>query len=134
MDKQQLSQLKFLTKEIEMLKGQIENIDFTIETDTVKGSSPYFPYAEHNILITGIDYKNYERRIKRLRLSLNNRIDEMISLVEEINSYIEDIDSSEMRQILTLRFINGLTWQQIAFSIGYQDESVPRKRCERFLK
>ena len=51
-----------------------------------------------------------------------------------LERYIQGVPDSEMRMILTLRYINGLSFQQIAFSIGYQDESVPRKRHDRFLK
>ena len=39
-----------------------------------------------------------------------------------------------MRLILSLRYINGLSWQQVAFSIGEYDESYPRKKHNKFLK
>ena len=38
-----------------------------------------------------------------------------------------------MRMILSLRYINGLSWLQIAFSIGEHDEQYPRKKLNRFL-
>ncbi|WP_157833584.1 hypothetical protein [Desulfotruncus alcoholivorax] len=39
-----------------------------------------------------------------------------------------------MRIILSLRYINGMTWQQIAFSIGEHDERYPRRKHNEFLK
>ena len=48
MNKEQLSQLKYLKSEIEILKKQISDLDYNITTDSVKGSSPYFPYIERN--------------------------------------------------------------------------------------
>jgi len=39
-----------------------------------------------------------------------------------------------MRLILSLRYINGLTWLQIAFSIGAHDEQYPRRKHNKFLK
>lgn len=134
MNKEQLSQLRYLKREIEMLKKQIEDIDLTMTTDTVKGSSPYFPYVEHSIKIRGIDYKGYNEKIERLQRKLNRRVEELIDLVEDMNDYINNIDDSLIRQILTLRYINGLEWKQVAESIGGNNtaDSV-RMMHNRFL-
>ncbi|MCQ4921544.1 hypothetical protein NE686_00480 [Tissierella carlieri] len=118
MDKEQLSQLKYLKSEIEILKKQISDLDYNITTDSVKGSSPYFPYTERNFLITGLDYQVHDNKLDRLQRKLNRRVEELIDLVEEINDYINDIDDSLVRQIFTLRYINGLEWKQVAASIG----------------
>lgn len=118
MNKEQLSQLRYLKGEIEILKKQIEDIDYTITTDSVKGSSPYFPYTERNFLITGVDHQGYDNKLNRLQRKLSRRIDELIDLVEETNDYINNIDDSLIRQIITLRYINGLEWKQVAASIG----------------
>ncbi len=135
MNKEQLSQLRYLKGEIEILKKQIEDIDYTITTDSVKGSSPYFPYTERNFLITGVDYQGYDNKLNRLQRKLSRRIDELIDLVEETNDYINNIDDSLIRQIITLRYINGLEWKQVAASIGGNNtaDSV-RKIAERYLK
>jgi hypothetical protein len=135
MDKEQLKQLRYLKNEIKMLKEQIENLDYTITTDSVRGSSPYFPYTEHSIKITGVDTEDYNRKARRLKRKLSRRIEELIDLVEETNEYIENIDDSLIRQIISLRYINGLTWQQVAAHIGGNNtaDSV-RKVAERYLK
>ena len=73
-------------------------------------------------------------KLKRLERKLKLRLDELMDLVDEINEYISNQEDSEIRQILSLRYINGLTWNQVAKHLGYADESVPRKRCNRFLK
>lgn len=133
-DKNQLKQLKHLKSEIKILKEQIENLDYTITTDSVKGSTHSFPYIETHFKITGIDYEDYNRKTKRLQRRLQRRIDELMDLVEETNEYIENIDDSLIRQIITLRYINGLTWDQVAANIGGNNtaDSV-RKMAERFL-
>lgn len=135
MDKEQLSQLRYLKREIEMLQNQIENIDYSIVTDSVKGSCVGFPYTEHTIIITGVDAKSYERKIKRLRRQLSRRVEELIDLVDEANEYINRIDDSLIRQIIALRYINGLTWNQVAAHIGGGNtpDSV-RMLHNRFLK
>jgi len=115
--KKELSQIKNLNKEIVLLKKQIENIEALINpeitTDIVKGSSPQFPYIEHTIKITGIDYNGYDKKVKRLRRQLQNRLNELMDKVAEANEYIAAIEDAEIRVILQCRYINGLTWDEI---------------------
>jgi len=50
-------------------------------------------------------------------------------------TYINGIDDSLTRQILELRFVNRLNWQQIAFSIGGNNTADNVKQiCCRYLK
>lgn len=134
MTEKELEQLYFLHKEISLLKDQINTLEPRVVTDKVSGSSYEFPYTLHNITITGLDEKEYSRKLRRLERKLRLRLDELMNLVDEINEYISSQEDSEIRQILSLRYINGLTWHQVAKHLGYADESVPRKRCNRFLK
>ena len=39
-----------------------------------------------------------------------------------------------MRMILTLRYIQGLTWQKIAYAIGEYDEQYRRRKHNAFFK
>lgn len=135
MDKEQLKQLRHLKSEIEILKRQIDDIDYVITQDSVRGSLPEYPYIETHFKIEGVDYKAYNRKVKRLQRKLSRRMEELIDLVEETNEYIESIDDSLIRQIIALRYINGLTWEQVAASIGGNNtaDSV-RMLCDRFLK
>lgn len=135
MDKKKLSQLRYLNKEIELLKEQIDNLDYNITTDTVKGSDTEYPYISRNIKITGVDIQDYERKAKRLKRKLSRRVEELLDLLEEINEYIESIDDSLIRQIIILRYIKGLTWDQVAVHIGGGNtaDSV-RMALNRFLE
>jgi len=54
--------------------------------------------------------------------------------INRLNRFINSVGDSEMRQILTYRYISGLTWQQIAFNIGEHDEQYPRRKHNRFLE
>ena len=118
MTREQLRQLKYLKNEIKMLREQIDNLKAGIVSDVVEGSESEFPYIKRRFTITGIDCREYERKSKRLRKRLQCRVDELMDLLEEINEYIADIDDSLLRQIITLRHVNGLTWDQVAASIG----------------
>ena len=133
MNKDQLRQLRHLKSEIRLLKQQIDNLESEIVTDRVRGSDVEHPYIERTYIIRGLAYDR--RKIKRLKEKLQRRVDDLIDLVVEINEYIETIDDSLLRQIITLRHVNGLTWDQVAASIGGGNtaDSV-RMIHDRFLK
>jgi len=135
MTKKELKQVKYLQNEIKMLKEQIENMEYNIVTDSVRGSSSHFPYIEQRFIIEGIDYKEYDRRLKRLKKQLKRRIEELMDLVEEINEFIEGIDDSLIRQAISLKYVNGLSWEEVAACIGGGNTAEGiRKRVQRFLK
>ncbi|MHB9925505.1 RNA polymerase subunit sigma-24 [Clostridium botulinum] len=135
MNKEELKQLRYIRSEIEVIKKQISDLDYTVATDKVRGSSSHFPYVQRSFTITGVDFLEYNRKAERLRRKLNKRIKELIDLVEKTNEFIEDIEDSLTRQIISLRYINGLTWEEVAANVGggTTTESV-RKVAERFLK
>lgn len=134
MNKEELKQLRYIKSEIESIKKQLSDLDYTVATDKVRGSSSHFPYVQRSFTITGVDFLEYKRKAERLRRKLNKRIKELIDLVEKTNEFIEDIDDSLIRQVISLRYINGLTWEDVANSIGGNNtaDSV-RMVCNRFL-
>lgn len=139
MNKSELSQLKYLSKEIDLLQKQIENAEYAVDarmtTDTVTGSYPVWPYEKRTFRVKGVDVAGYERRVRRLKNKLRRRLEELIGQREELEEYIAEIPDSEMRTILTLRYVEGLTWDQVASSMGVQgDGSTERKKHDRFLK
>lgn len=78
-------------------------------------------------------------RKNEARIKLKTRIEGWQTSIllerDRLMRYIETIPDSHMRQIFTLRFVNGLQWQQVAASLGegYMGESV-RVSCYRFLR
>lgn len=49
--------------------------------------------------------------------------------------FISSVEDSQMRQILTLRYVNGMTWQRIATEIGGGNtEDSVRMALTRFLE
>ena len=122
MDKRELQQIPGLIKEIEFLKKQIEYAEIHAEApyavDVVKGSSKYFPYGERTFKVEGIDWKGYDKKVKRLKAQLQRRLDELMDKVAEAQEYIAGVEDSRTRMVLQCRFINGLTYEQIEAETG----------------
>ena len=68
------------------------------------------------------------------RARIQSNLARCLSLVEELQAYINGIDDSEMRRIFTLRYINAYSWQRIAIAIGGSDESYARKKHDRYIE
>lgn len=103
--------------------------------DTVTGSSPTFPYVEHTIQIGGISRRQEEamRKIDRLR---RERMEQAQVQLAEIEGFISSITDAKMRRMVTLRYVDGLTWRQVAkrmYGSPYFEDTA-RMRVKRFLE
>jgi hypothetical protein len=128
MTKQELSQLYYLNREIEQLKSRLTELD-CIATSTSSRITG-MPHA------SGISDKvgKYAAEIADLKELLDLNLKKCFYELNRLNRYIESIEDSQIRMIISLRYINGLSWQQVAFSIGEHDEQYPRKKHNKFLK
>ncbi len=130
MDKRELQKIPQLKKEIEFLKRQIEHAETSVEppraADVVKGSSKHFPYQARTFTVDGIDWKGYDRKVKRLKAQLQRRLDELMDKVAEAQEYIAGIEDSRTRMVLQCRFVNGMTWEQIGVEMGIDERTARR--------
>jgi hypothetical protein len=128
MTKKELSQLYWLNKEIEMQQKRIAELEnlATSCTATLTGM-PRSPLVTDRL-------SNYIAEIVDLRNLLELNLKKCFYELNRLNRYINTIEDSQIRQIMTLRYINGLTWQQIAFRIGEHDEQYPRRKHNAFLR
>ena len=134
MTRQELKQVRYLKREIELLQEQIAAVEAEIVTDKVKGSDPEHPWTERSFIIKGLPGERNEKLL-RLRDRLERRKGDLQDLRAEIFEWVESIDDSLIRQIIILRHVNGLGWRQVAREIGGGNtgDSV-RKMHDRFLK
>ena len=128
LSKKELSQLYYLNREIEHLQTRINELE-TIATSCAS-SITGMPHA------SGINDKigKYAAEIADLKNLLSLNLQKCFYELNRLNRFINSVEDSEMRQILTYRYISGLTWQQIAFSIGEYDEQYPRRKHNKFLE
>lgn len=124
MTEEKLRQLKDLNMEIKDLQERIYNIKGGVVYDTVKGSSPKKPYAVHTIKITGT--RNKDREKQKLEIIWRKKL-KILQLVKgEIEEYILTIPDSKTRQVLSHKYIDNLTYKQIAEHMGISVSTVKR--------
>ena len=105
-------------------------------SDSVKGTRKDGTYG--NIKITGYPYQRCEKakKIMEQRKEKMNRFrDHLLDLVNEVDDYISNMNDSRMRRMLRHKYLEGMTWVQVAHRMGrrYTPESC-RKQTERFLR
>lgn len=125
-----------LKNEIKMLEERIKKYESKAKqviSDTVKGSRLCAPYDEHIITITGGDESNWIRMMK-CRLILADRKERAEAKTLEIEIFIDTIKSSEIRQIITLKYLEGRSWPAVSkYVYGYPSENRARMRITRFF-
>lgn len=60
-----------------------------------------------------------ERRLNRAR-------DEAMAILEGIEDMIASLENFDQKRILRLRYIDGLTWDEVAMDSGFSERSVRR--------
>jgi RNA polymerase sigma factor (sigma-70 family) len=121
---EKMRQLKDLNMEIKDLQERICNMKGDVVYDTVKGSSPRKPYAVHTIKITGT--RNKDREKQKLEIIWRKKL-KILQLVKmQIEEYILTIPDSKTRQILSHKYIDNLTYRQIAEHMGISVSTVKR--------
>lgn len=129
MTKHDLSQLYYLNREIVQLQKKLD------ELESLKISCTSQITGMPRVLGFSDKVGNYAAEIADLKSLLDLNLKKCFYELNRINRYIQSIDDSEMRQIIALRYVNGLSWNQVAASISvYATESSVRKAHDRFLQ
>lgn len=121
---ERLKQYRSIKAEINELAAQIKQLE---QPDVVEGSDDEWPYIKHNFKVQGT-----EKCAGTLRL-LRKKQRELKAEYHALNKFINDIPDSETRRIFRLRYIDGKTFQWIAFRLCMTDEQIPRKKHNKFL-
>ena len=129
MTKKELSQLYYLRKEIKEQQRRLSELEALATSCTANVTG--IPNGN------GISDKvgNYAAQIADLKGLLDLNLKKCFYELNRLDRFISSVKDSEMRIILTLRYSQGLTWQQVAQNMGVLgDGSTERKKHNRFLK
>lgn len=129
MNKKELSQLYYLKKEIACKQEQLARLEAEAERTTAQ--------------LTGMPATSGEKdkvgkmaaEIADIKAVLDCKVQEYYSGMNRLIRYIDSIDDSLTRQIMTLRYVELLPWQQVADRIGGGNtEDSVKQTHSRFLR
>lgn len=129
MTKNRLKKLRSLIKEAEHLQSEYDDIlcfPRTFVQDSVKDYSTGYP---RNIAIQGYGSADFVA----LRQKLYDKLCRIQQERQELEDWLDSVGDPEMRDILRLQYINGLTQEQIAEELGYSVITIKR-RLRKFWK
>lgn len=130
MTKKELSQLYWLNREIEQDKKRLAELE-TSATNCTTGEITGMPHWTGNMDKLG----NYAAEIADLKALIELNIQKCWYELNRLNRYIQSVEDSFMRQVLTYRYVNGMSWDQVAFNIGGRNTGDGvRKAHNRFLE
>ena len=124
MTKKELSQLYWLNREIEEEKRKLRELEAAATSNAATitglphGSGAHDKIGDMAILIA------------EQRDLIDLKVRQSVIEYNRLNRYIAGVEDAQMRMILSLRYVNGMSWQQVAFAIGENDESYPRRKTQ----
>ena len=121
-----LSQLYYLNSEIEQDKRRLAELESVASGITTKITG-----LPHGTDIS--DKTAIAAEIADLKVGIEAKIKLTFVEYNRLMRYIDTVDDSLMRQILTLRHINGLSWERIGQELSYSESGI-RKKHGKFLK
>jgi len=117
---EQLKQLRYLKGEVILLTQRLERLETEITGNT-------------RCRWRGRATLEYGAQLVALRDALAARRATCMAQLGALHRYIDSIDDSRMRQIMAGRYVDGLSWKEVAVRIGERDEQYPRRLHNRFL-
>jgi hypothetical protein len=125
----ELSRLRHLNRECVLEKKRLASLRAALERQgaaTLFGIAPVVSEAEKLAL---------REEIAALEASTVRHLDEILKQYQRITDFIHTVEDPMGRMILSLRHVNGLTWEQVAAHIGGENtEDSVRKYHDRHLK
>lgn len=137
-----LVQYSDLQEEIKEVRLRIEKTEKEISkieaegrvVDSVCGGSGGIQHYK----IEGFPYPEYSRKKTLLyarKATLTSLEMELLETLNSVEEFIASVDDSRMRRIVTLRFIENLSWNEVARHIGGGNtEDSVKKAFYRFME
>lgn len=140
--KEILTQYSDLQEEVKEVRNRIESTEKQIAKieeegnviDTVSGGSGGIQHFK----IEGFPYPEYSRKKSLLyvrKVTLVNLELELTETLNQVEEFIAGVEDSRIRRIITLRFIENLSWNKVADRIGGGNtEDSVKKMFYRFME
>jgi len=130
----QYCDIKVEIKELEQKIERLEPKTHDIVSDSVDSTTKHFPIIRNHAKIIGLNQKAI-KQLEHYKTILEDRYERLLEMQTELEEFIDALPTSRLRRIFEYRYIDQLTWQQVAQKIGNNasEESI-RKEHDRFLE
>ena len=126
----ELSQLYWLNKEITRDEQRLAEL----ESSAYSAKIPNLTGTPGGVVTTGSAVERNAMALADLRSTIEAKRERCILERNRLESYIADIPDSLTRQIFTLRFVDGLSWWNVARGVGgYNTADGVRMLCTRYI-
>ena len=128
-------EVKDVRERIDKTEKQIAKLE--VEGNVVDSVSGGNGGTQH-FKIEGFPYPEYSRKKTLLyarKATLASLEMELMETLNKVEEFIASVDDSRMRRIITLRFIDNLSWNKVADRIGGNNtEDSVKKAFYRFME
>lgn len=126
---------KEVREKIEKLEKQIERIEMDGNViDKVRGGDG----GLQSFKVEGFPYPEYSRKKTLLyarKATLSELEMELLETLNDVEAFIASVKDSHMRRIISLRVVDGLSWNKVANKIGGGNtEGSVKMAFQRFLE
>lgn len=133
--REKLEQYRALRVEVRNLEQRISDMQTqeVSSCDIVKMSSPEFPFTEHSSKVIGhaIDKTTLQKVVNIYK----DRLEKASDMILEVETFISSVEDSEMRELLRLRYVEGLSYAKLPEATGREgDGSVEFRKIRRYLR
>lgn len=129
MNKNELKQLRKLIAEKNDLEKRIQNQTFRPKEEVADTVKDYRTGFGKTVVIRGYGSAEWQKvrdKWYSKLLSISNRIQDM-------ENFLDSVEDAELRQILRLRYQDGLSQEEVGEIMGYSRQAIQKKE-ERFWK
>ena len=134
-DSELQEEVKHVRERIDKTEKQITKLEAEGNVvDSVSGGNG----GTQHFKIEGFPYPEYSRKKTLLyarKATLASLEMELMETLNKVEEFIASVDDSRMRRIITLRFIDNLSWNKVADRIGGNNtEDSVKKAFYRFME
>lgn len=129
---------KDLLRRIRRLDDQIAKMEesgYTVADSVACGKKG--KKAIRTVKVEGFPHPDYERKralLRRYKAKLKLFEEDLLEKQIEVEEYIQSIEDSRIRRIMRYRYLDNLTWQQVAHRMGkHHTAEGCRSAHDRFL-
>lgn len=127
-----------LNRRIQQVEDQLAKMEekgYVVSDSVTCGKKGKKPLGTKRI--TGFPYPEYNKKkqaLKRYRLQLQLMDDKLLEMLNDVEEYINSIKDSRIRRIIRYKYVDDMTWPQVAHQMGKKHTADScRMAIERFL-